>query len=230
MPRNGTKPLVPVNRLPKEEAQIVIRPPEMRQFKIRVEGKSPLVIHGWGSKMLKMQEAQEGKGPRRSKAPKDKVAEYEDARYRLPDGRDGVKALAFKRAIEQAAADDDAVTKSAVKWQVFVNPGEELLPILNTKTGRYFSGKHGTKDAPDLYTAEARVGPMRVADVRHRPKFFPWAVDLVIEYRADRYTEEALCNLLVKAGYCGVGEERPTAPKASGQMGMFTISKDQPGR
>lgn len=233
MPRsNGVKepPQAPLAARPvrtaedvAESERVVVLPPKMDLLKVRILGLTALVVHAFGSKMEKMEAAQAGKGARRSKAPKDKVAEYNDARYRLPDGRDGVPAVSFKRAMEQAAADDDTVTKSALKWQVFVNLGEELLPILNPETDRFYQGKVGTKDAPRLYSTMARVGPMKVADVRHRPAYDKWAVDVTITYRADRYTREALCNLLLKAGFVGVMEERPSAPKASGQHGMFTI-------
>ena len=247
MKGNGTKTLgAPKNRLPAEppEGTVLVRPPQKAIFRIRLVGMTPLVVSNFETKMEEMEKRQAGTGAKRKKDPKVAANEWQRARYQLAGGLDGVKALSVKRALEMAAADDDTVTKTNLKWQVFVfsqdffdrqqeaeakgkfledREGCDLLPIMNPNTGRPYGGGLGSKDAPEVYTAMARVGPQKTADVRHRPRFWPWAVDVVIRYRSDRYTQEALCNLLLKAGDVGIGEERPSAPKASGQNGMFTI-------
>lgn len=208
-----------------------------RVLRVRIVGTAPLVCHEFGTKTQnQIKEAAEGTGGKRKRAPKDSHAEYLAARHRLPDGRDGFPAAAVKRALETVAADDEQVTKTALKWQLMVHPGEgpypamdvasvrNLVPILNLATGRHFAGDG--KDAPEEYVAYCRVGPMKVADVRTRPLYRQWAGDLAIVYRSDRFRPEAVLRLLRLAGRAGIQEERPSAPKASGTMGTFDLDPE----
>jgi len=59
------------------------------------------------------------------------------------------------------------------------------------------------------------------ADIRYRPEFDPWSVDLEIKYNAAVLSAEQIVNLVNLAGFSvGVGDWRP---EKSGTHGTFHI-------
>jgi hypothetical protein len=65
-----------------------------------------------------------------------------------------------------------------------------------------------------------------VADIRFRAQYWPWSAVLKVEYNAIMLGQEVVVNLVEAAGYGGIGEWRPSAPKsATGQHGMFQIDR-----
>ncbi len=71
-----------------------------------------------------------------------------------------------------------------------------------------------------------RIGswPNKVADLRSRPEFLDWEVDLQIQYNAHLFRPEQVINLLRWAGDAvGVGENRPE--KTGNDWGTFDVKK-----
>ena len=63
-----------------------------------------------------------------------------------------------------------------------------------------------------------------VADLRYRYSFFPWSADLRIRFLPSVLTQDSVLALLDAAGYGGVGDWRPSAPKsATGTFGQFEV-------
>jgi hypothetical protein len=70
-----------------------------------------------------------------------------------------------------------------------------------------------------------RSGRNSTPDVRHRPEFIDWNVELIIQYDEDQVTPEQIINLINAAGFTsGIGDWRPSAPKSCGTHGMFRVS------
>jgi hypothetical protein len=177
---------------------------------VEIRGVTPLIVHRFDEKAKQMMlDAQTGKA-RVKKAPKDPVADAERALYRLEDGRCGFPAVGFKAAIIGAARQFDGLTMTALKQAIFVE-GEgrdQLVPIVGDWRMR--------EDT-------VRVG-QGVADLRYRPEFSPWSATLQIRYLASALTYEAVIALIDAAGWGGVGEWRPSAPKShTGTYGRFEV-------
>jgi hypothetical protein len=63
---------------------------------------------------------------------------------------------------------------------------------------------------------------MGSSDLRYRPEFMPWYMDISIKFNADLITPDSIINLLNLAGFgIGLGEWRP---EKSGQSGMFEVA------
>ena len=69
-----------------------------------------------------------------------------------------------------------------------------------------------------------RSGRNKTPDVRHRPEFIDWNVELLIQYDEEQITPEQIVNLINSAGFTsGIGDWRPSAPKSTGTHGMFRV-------
>lgn len=197
---------------PSEEPQIRLRRLDRIVYEIPVQGTSPLIVHRWSSKAKRtMLDAQQTTA-RQKKEPRDPVADFEAARYRLEDGRDGMPATAFKAAIVYAGRLFEGITQVALKQMVVVigEGPEQLVPLeygeltMREDTPRNSGG---------------------TSDLRYRPQFDPWSAMLRVRTIAGQFDEASLYALVDAAGIGGVGDWRPTSPKsATGTFGCFKVA------
>lgn len=192
---------------------------ERVRFRVPIIGETPLILHQWSEKAKR--EMMEKGGPAQPKKQRDKRdpdADYKAARYFLDEPRsdgltDGVMAVAFKAAIVQAARAFENVTMTQLKQFIYVH-GEAprmLVPII---------GK------PVMREDMVRVGKglNKTADIRWRPEYWPWSVDLELEWPSTVFDIESILTLLDAAGIGGIGEWRPTAPNSmTGIYGKFRV-------
>jgi hypothetical protein len=180
---------------------IDIRP---RTVVIRIVGDSPLITHAWSEKAKKqMRDKQQGRAAE-GKQPKNPEAEMEGATYRLPTGQPAIPTICFKAAAVDAASQVKDYTKVFLRG-AFHTVGE-LAEIIS--------------EPAVMREDMVRVG-MGTADMRYRPQFNNWSVDLVVRFNPSSISLEQLVNLLNLAGFaCGVGEWRP---QKDGQFGMFHV-------
>ena len=69
-----------------------------------------------------------------------------------------------------------------------------------------------------------RVG-MGSADLRFRPVYDPWAINLRVTYDADLLNAETIFNLFERAGFgIGLGEWRP---EKGGEWGRFRVARSK---
>ena len=62
-------------------------------------------------------------------------------------------------------------------------------------------------------------------DLRYRPKIYNWTAEFIVEFKPQFISEEGLVNLINIGGSLnGIGEWRPSSPKACGDWGMFEVS------
>jgi hypothetical protein len=192
---------------------------EMLRFTIPVVGVTPLITHKWSEKSKQMMLDKGGSAQAKTIRPKrDPEQTYQDARYRLEEPRtdgltDGVPAVAFKAAIASAARAFTGVTMQNLKQFVYVEgePPDMLVPIV---------GK------PQMREDTVRVGSgqNKAADITWRPMFWPWSAELTIRWPSAVLDLESMVSLVEAAGLGGVGEWRPTSPKAlTGTYGQFRI-------
>lgn len=176
----------------------------LQHYTITLEGDSPLIVHAWSAKAKQeMLDKQQG-APKKKKAFRDPQQDYEQAFYRLEDGRPAFPTIAFKAAVVDAASQVDGITK------VFLRGAFHTIGELVAIDG-----------APRMREDMVRVG-MGTSDLRYRPEFPAWSVALPIRLNTAALKLEALLSLFNQAGFSvGVGEWRP---QRDGSNGMFHVA------
>ena len=198
-----------------DEVAIELKPLRIERTEVPIAGITPLIAHRWSEKAKKMMRDAQTQKSRSKKEPKDPVADFNEARYLLPDGTDGFPAVAFKAAIVGAVRHFEGISMVQAKQAVFVHgvqaaTGHDLLVPLDA-------------EPPQMREDMVRVG-MGTADLRYRPEYMPWSATLTIEYLTTVISLESLINLVSAAGFGGVGEWRPSSPKgATGIYGRFEV-------
>jgi hypothetical protein len=137
--------------------------------------------------------------------------EFEDAKYKTRDGREGLPALAFKCAIVDAASYIEGVTKVIIRGALFVESQEEVIPFTHF-------------DECIMRSDVVRVGTNRAADIRFRPMYVGWKIDVPVSFMPRVLSAEQLHHLALYAGFsvgiCG------WRPQKDGQYGRFTLDTE----
>ena len=188
----------------KNEEVVELKSIRIERINLEIEGDSALIVHAWSAKAKKEMLDKQMKKAKTAKDAKDPQRDYEEAFYRLPDGKPGFPTIAFKPAAVSAGGRfSDGLKMTELRGAFFIDG--ELAEI---------------KGEPNMREDMVRVG-MGTADIRYRPEFKTWKVTLPIKYNADKISLEQLVNLFNLAGFgVGVGEWRP---EKDGQYGMFHV-------
>ena len=188
----------------KNEEVVELKSIRIERINLEIEGDSALIVHAWSAKAKKEMLDKQMKKAKTAKDAKDPQRDYEEAFYRLPDGKPGFPTIAFKQAAVSAGGRfSDGLKMTELRGAFFIDG--ELAEI---------------KGEPNMREDMVRVG-MGTADIRYRPEFKTWRVTLPIKYNADKISLEQLVNLFNLAGFgVGVGEWRP---EKDGQYGMFHV-------
>lgn len=213
---------------------IEIKPIEIKKFKIKIVGDTPLIMHAWSEKAKReMLEAQQGKKKGKKKEPKNPVVDFINSMYWLtgkPDvspemDEEECEAL-FVKAIEEGAKFGFPVT--AIK-QAAISSAYRMGWVKNKMElrGAFFidSDEDGmveiVSDTPEMREDMVRIG-MGTADIRYRGEFKNWATELTISYNTNgQHSVDTIVNIINAGGYiCGIGEWRP---EKDGQNGMFHV-------
>lgn len=177
---------------------------------VPIRGTAPLVVHRFSEKAkLEMLHAAQGK--KTPKQPKDPVAEYEAAFYRLKSGEPGFPALGFKAAtVGGARFYGKQITMAALRQLIFFTgePGAD---------GHYYVQIMGE---PIMREDVVRIG-RGGSDMRYRPQFTEWDAILTVTFVSSMLTRGSLLSLIDAGGLgVGVGEWRP---ERGGDFGTFEI-------
>ncbi len=196
-----------------EAIQVHLKPIDRQRVKIRIKGDI-LVTHAWSAKALRemlqkqqMSEA-EKKLAKKNRDPKDPEADFQGARY-IRDGKDCFPTNGIKKSMVEAGY-QLGINKNAIRRGVRI-------------VGDFVEIK--TDAPPEMREDAVRVGPFnkREADLRYRPQYNDWHIDLDIIFRGDMFTVDQIANLLEHAGWGGIGEWRP---EKDGQFGTFEVERD----
>jgi len=189
-------------------------------------GTAPLIAHSFSQKArLKIRAKHEGEASA-GREPKDCIANFEAARYRLSDGSDGIPAAGLKaclvagfaqtKAVGAVRVEADDIATNLVRLIYPQEPKEiAALPHIINETGRI------PRCREDIVRNESGV-----VDLRHRPEYWPWAVLVRIQYlpaiASARQVLQALAMSGFKNGQC---EWRPTSKESkSGSYGTFRLA------
>lgn len=195
---------------------VVISAPKFGSVEMILGGTAPLVIERFSKKaelMAKMQEGPSAK--KRERTARDYDRDAEEARYRSPDGWEGVNAAAFRAAMISACR-LVGFKMTLAKLSVFVEADAfdvaDGLPLVRI---------YG---ASQTFTAHTR-NATGVVDVRSRPQYRDWAVKLRITFDMDQFKAVDILNLISRVGMqVGIGAGRPDSKSSAGcGWGTFRI-------
>jgi hypothetical protein len=155
------------------------------------------------------------KKTQKAKSPRgkyDKQAAFEAAKYLDEEGRDCLPAYVFKASLVAAARLVDYTDMTKLRQAIFVEG--QLLPLEFERC--------------ENHEGYVRLsGPSGNADVRHRPMYHSWSIELVIQYNPKRLSPSQVLHLLTLAGdSVGVCEGRPSSKAVLG-WGRFEIDPTQ---
>ena len=191
----------------KNEGIVELRKINVQSVILTVIGDTPLIMHAWSEKAKREMLDKQMKKAKTAKEAKDPNSDYEQAFYRLPDGRPGFPSIAFKAAAVSAGGRfSDGLKMTELRGSFFIEG--ELIPIIGE---------------PRMREDMVRVG-MGTADIRYRPEFPKWRAEMTLRYNADAISLDQIVNIFNLAGFgVGVGEWRP---ERDGQFGMFHVATD----
>lgn len=204
---------------------VEIKLPEINLEKhtICLIGTAPLIVHAFPqkqrSKMLAAQ-MKTAQGGRDARKPLDEV---EASKYVLPDGRHGFPAVGFKSAAVTACTSLSDVTKVAAR-QAFRVEGLAMNTKSEALEGAFIRTALVPLVAGDPTIREDVVrlaGPSRPAEMRYRPEYWPWGVELVVVLNPQVVSIGQLGSMFQAAGHgVGIGDYRP---EKDGDCGTFDL-------
>jgi len=190
---------------------IKLEPIETRLLTVWIRGLTPLITHQFSEDAADQMSRKNAGDKKTARGKCDPEKEFEEATYRLSDGDYGIPAVAVKSAIAMAAHKDLGLPRTVLKRGLFIHAddipegGKPLLRIQNT-----------TRIMREDYV---KVG--QGTDLRYRPEFPKWEIELRIMYDTEWLTPETIIGLLQRAGFgIGIGDWRP---EKSGDFGRFEI-------
>jgi hypothetical protein len=207
----------------KKIESVTIRPLNMQTIKLTLIGESPLVLHKFGArKKNQIRATQESStGSKRKKDPRDFEADFQDAMYVSEEGWYGVHAAAFRCACVSACRVSGA-KMTVAKLSVFIEQDG-----IDVTEGTPLVKIHSPED-PECWIAPVR-NATGVVDLRARPMWRRWQVNLRVRFDADQFTADDVVNLINRVGQqVGIGEGRPDSKKSCGMgFGLFRIKTSE---
>lgn len=185
-------------------------------------GTAPLIVHAFPEKARKQMLGRQMKEAKGGRDARDPYAEVQDALYRLPDGRYGFPAVGFKNAAVTACTSLADVTKIAAR-QAFRVEGllmraDGIIAEAFVRTALVPLIAH----EPTIREDVVRLAGMgRPAEMRFRPEFDPWAVELPVILNPQVVSISQLASMFQAAGHgVGIGDYRP---ERDGDAGTFDV-------
>ena len=219
----------------------VIKMPSIKRVKIRIVGDSPLITHAWDEKakrmMLEAQQKKKGtKVERQERLPFD---DFANALYWLTEKpttvhRDAVsgkdRMIVTEELFEKALAEGARFgfpANSFKKCAVSAAYRSGWVSDKVSANGAFFLWAEDGKELVEIKGAvpmlrEDMVRVQMSTDLRYRPIFEDWYVDLLLEYNEHgKYTLDEILSFIQAGGYgVGIGEWRP---EKSGFFGRYHI-------
>ena len=219
----------------KKTEVVEIRPLEIKSTKIRIVGDTPLIVHAWSEKAKRMMlEAQQGKKQGKKKPVRSPLDDFIQAAYWLTpkpeypdDADDDTITAAFDAAIEAGARFGFPVTAIKQATQAAAYRLNWTKNQMAMRGALFFaSDEQGlvevVSDTPVMREDMVKIG-MGTADLRYRPQFNHWHIDLDVQYNEQcGISWENMLNAVNAAGFMvGLGEWRP---EKDGDFGRFHVA------
>jgi hypothetical protein len=191
----------------KERGPFQIAPIERRRFQIGIVGRpgSPLIPHAFTAKAVRQILYKHLTGDDAVQEPKDPLY---DAAHSLYVDKDGL--FAFR----------SVAAKSAMVASLRYSGGVKMVDLM---TCLHVLGEYSPIwGFPVARMDPTKVGPWndRQLDLRFRGSFDRWCSVLTIEFEPRVIGQDAILNLVQRAGSVGIGDWRP---ECSGNCGLFDV-------
>jgi hypothetical protein len=201
---------------------IGITPPLMKRLDLTLIGTAPLVINRFPAKAMQamMEKQAAGSQAKKGKAreAKDFDAAFHGARHISTEGWDGIHAGAFRKALISACRLVN-FKMTLAKLSLFVE-ADGLDAIDGTPLVRIIGGEPERTDLP----VRNATG---VIDIRTRPMWREWSVNLRVKFDAEQFSATDVANLVARVGaQVGIGEGRADSKDSAGVgWGHFEVSQ-----
>ena len=203
---------------------ISIPAPRFQRIEVPVIGISPLVLnkmpHGTLEGIRRTQEAGAQAKSKKVRSQKDFEKCFRDATYRDKEGWCGVHAASIRNACISACRTAGFMMTRAklALWVVADGSDAETHEPLIRIWG----------PDPEMSVMHTRNANGNI-DLRARPLWNSWRLNLNMEFDADMLSKEDIVNLLCRAGrQVGIGEGRPDSKKSCGLgFGLFKIEEGE---
>lgn len=213
----------------KSAAKEVVRisPPNFQLIKLTLEGTAPLMQAKFSAKAMQAMMSKMAAGSTAKKGSKREARDFDEdfrqAMHKSTDGWIGVPAAAIRNAcIDVCRMVGFKMTHA--RMSVFVladgNDSTDGQPLVRLIAGEPEKVEMAVRNATG------------VADIRVRPMWREWKLNITIRFDADQFTSEDIVNLVARAGeQIGIGEGRPFSKSSNGMgYGTFTISDSAPSK
>ena len=211
----------------KIEPRVIIIPPlKKTEFEVRLVGDRPLMVSNKLSVIEELDRIYGGSGGKASAVAKAKASsdeQYAAAFYVMPDSKHsppdqralyGIPTSGIKKcataAVRMTGINDNTTVGLIGKSFFIMSDGGGLSRL------------HFKKLERDVRGVNIGSGQKTVPQLRHRPMFHDWYVDLRISFNEKILSPEQIVNLLAHAGqYIGLCEMR--TQKNQGECGGFVV-------
>lgn len=202
-----------------EDRQVEIPAPNFQILTLRLQGTAPLLISRFAGR--EEMEAKQKQGSvansKKKREPRDFDKQFEDATYKLKNGKFGVNASSFRNAMISACRTvgfkmTHAKLAAFVKADGYDEDGTPLVVI------------EGVREK-DIRRTRNATGVM---DLRARPIWKEWSMTVRIEFDADMLSATDIINLMTRVGrQVGIGEGRPDSRASAGiGFGTFDVQRE----
>lgn len=230
----------------KATTRVEIKKVPIEKARVRIEGDSPLLVHAWSQKakkqLLESQQMTRQQKKNKEHEMRDPFADFVEAGYwvtPMPEVRglpEKEQHARFEKAIEDGALfgfPTIAFKKSAVMacYSMGLIRNMKLMSRLfhvNAVNGTHVGSSQELailelEEPPEMSEDMVKVGPQKAADLRYRPSFRKWAVELELSLiKTGMFTMEDLVNALDMSGFMnGVGEWRI---EKDGEFGTYHVA------
>lgn len=192
---------------------ILLKPIIPKKISFWIKGTSPLIQHAWSEKALNMMRMTAAERKKQPKEKRDPIKTAMECAHRTDDGQYGIPLTSFKASLIGAAHKDFGLEKTLLRKSFFI-PCSDSRGIVPMEA-----------DEPIVREDIVRIGSNQT-DIRYRPEFSNWRVNITAEIDSELLTLEDIANLVNRAGFSvGIGEWRP---EKGGEFGRFELDASQP--
>jgi len=199
---------------------ITITPLKEGILRVKLVGLTPYMQNRFSQKALNQLKSTHELGSAgkkgRKKEPRDFQKDFEGAKHISTEGWTGVPAAAFRNACIDACR-MCGFKMTHARMSIFIQHDG-----LDKVDGQPLVKLDGDACEENLSYVRNETG---VVDLRCRPMWRNWSINLTVKFDLDQFTKSDVANLLNRAGkQVGIGEGRPFSKKSNGLgLGTFTI-------
>ncbi len=205
----------------KSSEVLTVSAPNIQGIKVRCRGNAPYMQSRFAEKAMKAMADKMTQvtkpGSKKAREKRDFEDDYEQAKHTSTEGWIGLPASSLRAALISACR-LTGFTMTRAKLSVFV-PAQGYDKVDGLPLIRIYG-----KPEPNMQAVRNATG---VFDLRNRPIWREWYIDVVIQYDADQFTLNDILNLLRRVGLqVGLGEGRPDSRSSAG-LGFGTFDVEE---